>query len=467
MLASHHALANAVPPQPLPHGSPALSAEAARPALPALRVGLLGVGTVGAGTSRVLLRNQALIRARCGRDIELRMAAARNLPRARPLLGPEVELVADAQRVVRHPQIDVVVEAIGGCDAARTLVLDAIAHGKHVVTANKALLALHGDEIFAAARQRGVVVAFEGAVAVSIPIVKALREGLAGNRIEALAGIINGTSNFVLSAMRERGWGFETALREAQRLGYAEADPRFDVDGIDAAHKLTLLASMAFGMPLNFDAVAVQGITGLQAADMRHAEALGHRIKLLGVARRRANGIELRVQPALVPQSSLLANVDGALNGVVVKSDAAGPTTYCGAGAGAEQTASAVIADLIDVARLGATAAHQHVPALGFQPAALQPQPLLPPDAHITGHCLRVPVDEDAAVFGLLLDTLADHGLAVQANRDVAGEEGRGRELVLLTAEAPLHAARAAMAAMAALPGVRGPVRRLALESLA
>ncbi len=457
MLAPHPAPAGALPPQPPQPPLPAL------PALPALRVGLLGVGTVGAGTSRVLQRNQALIRARCGRDIELRMAAARNLPRARPLLGPEVELVGDAQRVVRHPQIDEVVEAIGGCDAARTLVLDAIAHGKHVVTANKALLALHGDEIFAAARQQGVVVAFEGAVAVSIPIVKALREGLAGNRIDALAGIINGTSNFILSAMRERGWGFDTALREAQRLGYAEADPRFDVDGIDAAHKLTLLASMAFGMPLRFDAVAVEGIAQLQAADMRHAEAMGHRIKLLGVARRRANGIELRVQPALVPQSSLLANVDGAMNGVVVKSDAAGPTTYCGAGAGAEQTASAVIADLIDVARLGGLP----IPALGFQATALQPQPLLPPDAHITGHCLRVPVDDGAAVFGLLLDTLADHGLAVQANRDVAAEDGRGREVVLLTAEAPLHAARAAMAAMATLPGVRGTVRRLAVEALA
>ena len=445
-----------------------LSAAPAQPPLPPLRVGLLGVGTVGSGTARVLARNQALIRARCGRDIELRMAAARNLPRARPLLGPEVELVGDAQRVVRHPQIDVVVEAIGGCDAARSLVLDAIAHGKHVVTANKALLALHGDEIFAAARQRGVTVAFEGAVAVSIPIVKALREGLAANRIEWLAGIINGTSNFVLSAMRERGWSFETALREAQRLGYAEADPRFDVEGIDAAHKLTLLASMAFGMPLRFDAVAVEGITQLQAADVRHAEALGCRIKLLGVARRRVDGIELRVQPALVPQSSLLAGVDGAMNGVVVKSDAAGPTTYCGAGAGAEQTASAVIADLVDVARQNGGLP---MPALGFQAAAMQPQPLLPLDAHLTGHCLSVPVDQDAAVFGLLLDTLADHGLAVQANRDVAGEDqvgsGRGREIVLLTAEAPLHAARAAMTAMARLPGVRGAPRRLAVEALA
>ena len=450
--------AQSLSPQPSLHPPPL-------PALPALRVGLLGVGTVGAGTSRVLLRNQALIRARCGRDIELRMAAARNLPRARPLLGPEVELVGDAQRVVRHPQIDVVVEAIGGCDAARTLVLDAIAHGKHVVTANKALLALHGDEIFGAARRQGVTVAFEAAVAVSIPIVKALREGLAANRIDWLAGIINGTSNFILSAMRERGWAFDTALREAQRLGYAEADPRFDVDGIDAAHKLTLLASMAFGMPLRFDAVAVEGIAQLQAADVRHAEALGYRIKLLGVARRRVDGIELRVQPALVPLSSLLAGVEGALNGVVVESDAAGATTYCGAGAGAEQTASAVIADLIDLARLGA--GPSPVPALGFQAAALQPQPLLPLDAHLTGHCMRVPVEGDAAVFGLLLDVLADHGLVLQANRDVADSEGRRREIVLLTAEAPLHAARAAMADMAALPGVRAAPRRLTVESLA
>lgn len=450
-----------------PAQSPSLHAPSlpALPALPALRVGLLGVGTVGAGTSRVLLRNQALIRARCGRDIELRMAAARNLPRARPLLGPEVELVGDAQRVVRHPQIDVIVEAIGGCDAARTLVLDAIAHGKHVVTANKALLALHGDEIFAAARRQGVVVAFEGAVAVSIPIVKALREGLAGNRIDGLAGIINGTSNFILSAMRERGWSFDTALREAQRLGYAEADPRFDVDGIDAAHKLTLLASMAFGMPLRFDAVAVEGITQLQAADVRHAEALGYRIKLLGVARRRVNGIELRVQPTLLPRSSLLAGVEGALNGVVVESDAAGATTYCGAGAGAEQTASAVIADLIDVARLGA--ASSPVPALGFHPTALKPQPLLPLDAHITGHYIAVPVQDDAAVFGLLLDALADHGLTVQANHEAADDGGRGGEIVLVTAEAPVRAVRAALAAIAALPGVRAAPRRLAVDMLA
>jgi homoserine dehydrogenase len=453
--------AQSLSPQPSLHAPPL----PALPALPALRVGLLGVGTVGAGTSRVLLRNQALIRARCGRDIELRMAAARNLPRARPLLGPEVELVGDAQRVVRHPQIDVVVEAIGGCDAARTLVLDAIAHGKHVVTANKALLALHGDEIFAAAPRQGVTVAFEGAVAVSIPIVKALREGLAANRVDWLAGIINGTSNFILSAMRERGWAFGTALREAQRLGYAESDPRFDVDGIDAAHKLTLLASMAFGMPLRFDAVAVAGIAQLQAADVRHAEALGYRIKLVGVARRRVNGIELRVQPTLLPRSSLLAGVDGALNGVVVKSDAAGATTYCGAGAGAEQTASAVIADLIDVARLGA--APSAVPALGFQAAALQPQPLLPLDAHITGHYVAVPVQADAAVFGLLLDALADHGLTVQANHEAADEGGRGREIVLVTAEAPVHAARAALAAIAALPGVRAAPRRLAVDMLA
>jgi len=454
---------------PAPSPAPATAPAPSRPPwapLPPLRVGLLGVGTVGAGTSRVLLRNQALIRARCGRDIELRMAAARNLPRARPLLGPEVELVADAQRVVRHPQIDVVVEAIGGCGDARTLVLDAIAHGKHVVTANKALLALHGDEIFAAARQQGVVVAFEGAVAVSIPIVKALREGLAANRIEWLAGIINGTSNFVLSAMRERGWSFDTALREAQRLGYAEADPRFDVEGIDAAHKLTLLASMAFGMPLRFDVVAVEGITQLHAADVRHAEALGYRIKLLGVARRRAHGIELRVQPALLPEACLLAGVNGAMNGVVVKSDAAGPTTYCGAGAGAEQTASAVIADLVDVARLGSAAGASAVPALGFEAAALQPQALLPLDAHITGHYLRVPVTGDAAVFALLLDTLADHGLVVQANRDVA-DDARGREIVLLTAEAPLHVARGAVAAIAALPCVRSAPVRLSVEMLA
>ncbi|WP_284617611.1 homoserine dehydrogenase [Aquabacterium humicola] len=445
-----------------------------RPAPAPLRVGLLGVGTVGSGTARVLARNRALIRDRSGRDIALCMAAARNLARARPLLGPEVELVDDAQRLVRHPQIDVVVEAIGGCDAARTLVLDAIAHGKHVVTANKALLALHGDEVFAAARARGVMVAFEGAVAVSIPIVKALREGLAGNRVEWLAGIVNGTSNFILSAMRERGWTFEAALREAQRLGYAEADPRFDVDGIDAGHKLALLASMAFGMPLRFGAVAIEGIGALQPADFRHAQALGHRIKLLAVARRQRDGIELRVRPALLPAGSVLANVDGAMNGIVVKSDAAGLTGYIGAGAGAEETASAVIADLVDVARRAGSGPASQVPALAFHADALRPWPLVPADAHVTRHYLRIPVQAGAGVLGELLDALAGSGLVVQTHHDAHPEAqddspggAGGREIVLLTQAAPLHAACQALDALRALRCVRAAPVRLAVEDLA
>jgi homoserine dehydrogenase len=455
-------LAQSLSPQPPLHPPPL----PALPALPALRVGLLGVGTVGAGTSRVLLRNQALIRARCGRDIELRMAAARNLPRARPLLGPEVELVGDAQRVVRHPQIDVIVEAIGGCDAARTLVLDAIAHGKHVVTANKALLALHGDEIFAAARRQGVVVAFEGAVAVSIPIVKALREGLAGNRIDGLAGIINGTSNFILSAMRERGWSFDTALREAQRLGYAEADPRFDVDGIDAAHKLTLLASMAFGMPLRFDAVAVEGIAQLQAADMRHAEALGYRIKLLGVARRSEEGVELRVQPALVPASHLMAHVSGSMNAVMVKGDAAGVTMYYGAGAGSEQTASAVIADLVDVARLDGTHAAQRVPHLGFHVHAMSELPVLPRAAACCAHYLRVPVHAASHVEAVS-GWLAGQQVPVQQVALAAAQPGMGAQVLVLTQPVRQGAMDLALHALQAHPSVAGKVAALCVEALA
>ncbi|WP_395702279.1 homoserine dehydrogenase [Aquabacterium sp.] len=306
----------------------ASSSPAAGPAwrLPPLRVGLLGIGTVGSGTCRVLARNQALIRDRAGRAIELAMVAARNLARARQIAGPGIEVLDDALRLVRHPQVDVVVEAIGGCGDARTLVLEAIAQGKHVVTANKALLALHGDEIFAAARAQGVMVAFEGAVAVSIPIVKALREGLAANRIEWLAGIVNGTSNHVLTEMRDKGVPFDEALREAQRLGYAEADPAFDVDGIDAAHKLALLAAMAFGTRIDCGAIAVQGIRDLQPDDHALARLLGYRLKLLAVARRRPEGLALSVRPTLVPARSLLANVDGAMNGVMVQGDACGPT---------------------------------------------------------------------------------------------------------------------------------------------
>jgi homoserine dehydrogenase len=430
-----------------------------------LRVGLLGVGTVGAGTCRVLQRNRELIRARAGRSIELAMVAARDVHKARARVGPQAEVVGDALRVVRHPGIDVVVEAIGGCTVARELVLEAIAHGKHVVTANKALLALHGDEVFGAARERGVMVAFEGAVAVAIPIVKALREALAGNRVEWLAGIVNGTSNFILGEMRAKGVAFEQALREAQRLGYAEADPAFDVQGIDAGHKLALLAAMAFGTPVRFEDVHVQGIVALQRADHEQAERMGHRIKLLAVARRREEGLELRVQPAWVPAQALLASVDGAMNGVLVKADAAGLTMYCGAGAGAEQTASAVIADLVDIARLaGAPAAHR-VPALAFQHGSMQPLRVLPIEESISEHALRVPVDASFRALDRVLGVLSNHGVAVRRHLDACTPED-GRELVLLTREARDGDVQKAAAALQGLACVRAPVRRARVERL-
>lgn len=431
--------------------------------LPPLRVGLLGLGTVGSGTFRVLARNQALIRDRAGRSIELAAVAARNVARARQITGPHVEVLGDAMRLVRHPQIDVVVEAIGGCTDARRLVLEAISQGKHVVTANKALLALHGDQIFAAARAQGVMVAFEGAVAVSIPIVKALREGLAANRIEWLAGIVNGTSNHVLTEMRDKGVAFDDALREAQRLGYAEADPAFDVEGIDAAHKLALLAAMAFGTRIDFDAIDVQGICSLQPVDHALAHLLGYRLKLLALARRRPQGLELRVRPTLVPARSLLANVDGAMNGVMVQGDACGPTMFYGAGAGSEQTASAVIADLIDVARLERASTAQRVPALGFHPGGVDSltQVLAAGDIR-SQHCLRMTLRDGGGQQALaaLLSTLADHGIQVTA------QACDGNEHAFVTAEAREADVQHAAGAVEALPMVRGQVRRLAVEQL-
>jgi len=442
------------------HARPGLPAL---PALPALRVGMLGIGTVGSGTCRVLARNQALIRSRAGRPVELRMVAARNLVRAREITGPGIELMADPQRLVRHPQIDVVVEAIGGCTDARTLVLEAITQGKHVVTANKALLALHGDEIFAAAQAQRVMVAFEGAVAVSIPIVKALREGLAANRIEWLAGIVNGTSNHVLTEMRDKGVPFDGALREAQRLGYAEADPAFDVEGIDAAHKLALLAAMAFGTRLDFAAIDIEGISAVQPADHLWAQRLGHRLKLLAVARRCAQGLALRVRPTLVPERSMMAGVDGAMNAVMVQADAAGTTLYYGAGAGSEQTASAVIADLIDVARLERASLAQRVPPLGFHLGARDSAlPVLAAGDVCSRHSLRVTLREGAgprAVDGLL-STLADQGVQVEMQVSDACEHA------FVTAELREAQMQQAVRTIEALPDVRGPVRRLVVEPL-
>ena len=329
-----------------------MSQEQLRP----VKVGLLGIGTVGGGTFTVLSRNQEEIRRRAGRGIEIAMVADLNTERAKAVVGDAAQVVADARAVIANPEIDVVVELIGGYGIAKALVLEAIAAGKHVVTANKALLAVHGTEIFAAARDKGVMVAFEAAVAGGIPIIKALREGLTANQIQWVAGIINGTTNFILSEMRDKGLDFDVVLKEAQRLGYAEADPTFDIEGVDAAHKATLLSAIAFGVPVQFDKAHVEGITKLSATDIKYAEQLGYRIKLLGIARRqevdgKVVGIELRTHPTLVPMRRLIANVEGAMNAVMVQGDAVGTTMYYGKGAGSEPTASAVVADLVDIAR--------------------------------------------------------------------------------------------------------------------
>jgi homoserine dehydrogenase len=426
---------------------------------------MIGIGTVGAGTLRVLLRNQAEIAARAGRPIELVLVAARNLAHAASVAG-EVPLTDDPLRVATHPEVDVVVEVAGGTGAARDWVLAAIAHGKHVVTANKALLAVHGAEIFAAARRQGVAVAYEGAVAGSIPIVKALREGLAANRIEWVAGVVNGTTNFILSRMRDAGLDFAAALAEAQALGYAEADPTFDIEGIDAAHKLTLLAANAFGTAVRLADVEVQGIAALQRVDMACAEQLGYRIKLLALARLAEGGLELRVQPALVPAPHPMAHVNGVMNGVVVKGDAAGLTLYCGAGAGSEQTASAVIADLVDVARLDGTRAAQRVPHLGFHAHAMRALPVLPRAEVRTAHYLRVPLRETQAIEALS-GWLAARQVPVRELRLAATEIADAPQLLVLTQPMPQRELDLVSHALALHPAVAGEPTSLRVEELA
>ena len=449
------------------------SATAMRP----LRVGMIGIGTVGAGTFRVLARNQALIAGRAGRGIKLVVVCARSLARAMSVVGKDVALTNDPMQAATHPDVDVLVEAAGGTGPARDWVLAAIRAGKHVVTANKALLAEHGNEIFAAARQHGVAVAYEGAVAVSIPIVKALREGLTANRIEWVAGIINGTTNFILSKMRDEGVGFAEALAQAQALGYAEADPTFDIEGIDAAHKISLLSANAFGMPVRFADAQVEGITALQGLDVACAEQLGFRIKLLGVAKRRkegdsegnVEGVELRVQPALVPTTHLLAHVNGSMNAVMVKGDASGVTMYYGAGAGSEQTASAVIADLVDVARLDGTHAAQRVPHLGFHPQAVDEQlAVLPRAAVHTRHYLRVPVHsaQQIEAVGAWLAAQQVPVLQVALAHDKALPPGSGPQVLVLTDAVAQATVDLAVHALAAHPAVAGPVVTLRVETL-
>jgi homoserine dehydrogenase len=432
-----------------------------------INVGLLGLGTVGGGTLTVLRRNAEEITRRAGREIRVVRAAVRDLEKAKAL-ADGLPLTTNPFDVVDDPEIDIVVELIGGLEPARELVLQAIANGKHVVTANKHLVAKYGNEIFAAAQAKGVMVAFEAAVAGGIPIIKALREGLTANRIEWLAGIINGTSNFILTEMRDKGAAFDDVLKEAQALGYAEADPTFDIEGIDAAHKLTILSAIAFGIPMQFDRAYTEGISKLTREDVQYAEELGYRIKLLGIARRAENGIELRVHPTLIPERRLIANVDGAMNAVLVKGDAVGPTLYYGAGAGAEPTASAVVADLVDVTRLHTADPHHRVPHLAFQPDQLADTPILPMDEVRTSYYLRLRAFDRPGVLADITRILADGNISIDAM--VQKEPAEGEEqvnIILLTHVTVEKNINVAIARIEALDSVAGKVMRIRLEELA
>ncbi|WP_092006489.1 homoserine dehydrogenase [Polaromonas sp. OV174] len=437
-----------------------------------IRVGLLGLGTVGGGTFNVLQRNQEEIRRRAGRGIEITMVADLDVARARALVGEGVQVVDDARKVVASPDIDIVIELIGGYGIAKALVLEAIESGKHVVTANKALLAVHGTEIFAAAQRKGVMVAFEAAVAGGIPIIKALREGLSANSIQWIAGIINGTTNFILSEMRDKGLDFDVVLKEAQRLGYAEADPTFDIEGIDAAHKATLMSAIAFGIPVQFDKAYTEGITHLAAQDIRYAEQLGYRIKLLGITKRAANGIELRVHPSLVPAKRLIANVEGAMNAVVVHGDAVGTTLYYGKGAGSEPTASAVIADLVDITRLHTADPGHRVPHLAFQPDAMSDLAIVPMAEVVTSYYLRLKVADEAGVLANVTGILAQNGISIDAvlqreADEVGGEGSTQTDLIILTHDCVEAKMNQALAQMQALATVLAPITRIRKEELA
>ena len=432
-----------------------------------INVGLLGIGTVGGGTYTVLERNAEEITRRAGRPIQITAVADRNVDYARSLVGDAVRVTGDVFSVVTDPEIDIVVELIGGYEIAREVVMAAIEHGKHVVTANKALLAVHGNEIFAAAQKKGVMVAFEAAVAGGVPIIKALREGLSANRIEWIAGIINGTTNFILSEMRDKGLPFAEVLKEAQALGYAEADPTFDIEGVDAAHKATIMSAIAFGIPMQFDKAYIEGITRLEAADITYAEQLGYRIKLLGIARRREQGVELRVHPTLIPARRLLANVEGAMNAVVVQCDAVGTTLYYGKGAGAEPTASAVIADLVDVTRLHTSDPEHRVPHLAFQPDQVRDVPVLPIDEIITSYYLRMRVDDKPGVLADITRILADRAISIEAMLQKEAGEGESQtDIIILTHQTREADANVAIARIEALPVVSAPVTRIRMEAL-
>jgi homoserine dehydrogenase len=436
-----------------------------------IQVGLLGIGTVGSGTFNVLRRNQEEIRRRAGRGIEITMVADLDTARAQSIVGPGVTVVNDARAVIANPNIDIVIELIGGYGIAKALVMEAIAAGKHVVTANKALLAVHGTEIFAAASARGVMVAFEAAVAGGIPIIKALREGLTANSIQWIAGIINGTTNFILSEMRDKGLDFAVVLKEAQRLGYAEADPTFDIEGVDAAHKVTLMSAIAFGIPVQFDKAYVEGITQLGATDIKYAEQLGYRIKLLGITKRTTKGIELRVHPSLVPAKRLIANVEGAMNAVVVQGDAVGATLYYGKGAGSEPTASAVIADLVDITRLHTADPHHRVPHLAFQPDAMSDLAVLPMSEVVTSYYLRLRVADEAGVLAQVTGLLANAGISIDAvlqreADEVSGEGGTSTDLIILTHDTREGTMNDALEQLQKLSTVLAPIVRIRKEEL-
>ena len=432
-----------------------------------VKIGLMGLGTVGGGTATVLLRNCDEISRRLGRKLEVVHAAARDIADQSIFDPAKVKLSDDASSVVNDPDVDIVVELIGGYSPAKELVLKAIENGKHVVTANKALIALHGTEIFKAAEEKGVIVAYEAAVAGGIPIIKAVREGLSANQIEWVAGIINGTGNFILTEMRDKGRNFEDVLKEAQELGYAEVDPTFDVEGIDAAHKLTILASLSFGIPLQFDKTFTEGISKITRQDVTYAEELGYRIKHLGIARKSANGIEMRVHPTLIPERRLIANVDGVMNAVLIKADAVGPTLYYGAGAGAEPTASAVVADLIDVARAMDSDPAQRVPMLGFKSDAMKDTRVVAHDEFETSYYVRMQADDRPGVLAEVTSIFATNGISIEAVIQKEPKEGQTRVcLIMLTSLIVEKNMTRALSAIEALDSIEGDVTKIRLERL-
>jgi len=433
----------------------------------ALQVGLLGAGTVGGGVFNVLHRNQSEIERRAGRGIQIKVVADINPARAAAIVQNRAEIVSDAYAVIHDPEIDVVVELIGGYGIAKDLVLAAIAHGKHVVTANKALIAVHGNEIFAQARKKGVIVAFEAAVAGGIPIIKTLREGLTANRIEWIAGIINGTTNFILSEMRDKGLPFATVLEEAQRLGYAEADPTFDIEGIDAAHKVSIMSAIAFGIPVQFPQAYVEGITKLAPMDIEYAEELGYRIKLLGMTKRTEQGIELRVHPTLIPKNCLIANVEGAMNAVQVQADAVGTTLYYGKGAGSEATASAVIADLVDIVRQASLTQEERIPYLGFQDHHVISSNILPMTQIVTSYYLRMTVADETGVLASITKILADKKISIDAILQKEAAPGQDHtDLIILTHLTQEQLMLEAIEVIQNLPSMIGQVTKIRLEEL-